>query len=123
MDPDRWQHALGLPCCAHRLHTIVHMCALADDAAPSPCLLSYAHSRCRHLRWCTTHARARPRSHNKLAALPATIVRLPKLSTLIASYNSSVSALPARLSCLTSLQDLQMSHCGLKLVPQVGGGW
>jgi len=59
-----------------------------------------------------------PHSHNKLQGLPASITKLPKLSTLIASYNPGITAMPAKLSALTGLLDLQMSHCGLKAVPQ-----
>lgn len=50
-------------------------------------------------------------------ALPAALVKLPKLSTLIGSHNS-ITALPEGLSKLSMLTDLQLSHCSLTAVPQ-----
>lgn len=57
-------------------------------------------------------------SHNQLQSLPPSLPKLPKLSTLIASYNPDLQTLPAKLSSLTGLSDLQMAHCSLKAVPQ-----
>lgn len=53
-----------------------------------------------------------------LQALPHCLVKLPKLSTLIASHNP-IAELPGAISKLTGLLDLQMSHCALAAVPQV----
>jgi Leucine-rich repeat (LRR) protein len=53
-----------------------------------------------------------------LQALPRCLVKLPKLSTLIASHNP-IAELPGSISKLTGLLDLHMAHCALKAVPQV----
>jgi Leucine-rich repeat (LRR) protein len=53
-----------------------------------------------------------------LQALPRCLVKLPKLSTLVASHNP-IAELPGGISKLTGLLDLHMAHCALKAVPQV----
>jgi Leucine-rich repeat (LRR) protein len=45
-------------------------------------------------------------------------VKLPKLSSLVASHNP-ITELPGGISKLTGLLDLHMSNCALKAVPQV----
>lgn len=52
-----------------------------------------------------------------LQALRNSLVKLPKLSTLIASHNS-ISTFPEGIAKLSLLTDLQMSHCKLSAVPQ-----
>jgi Leucine-rich repeat (LRR) protein len=53
-----------------------------------------------------------------LQALPRCLVKLPKLSTLVASHNP-IAELPGGISKLSGLLDLHMSHCALRAVPQV----
>lgn len=51
-------------------------------------------------------------SHNKLGGLPSSIAELPKLSTLIASYNPDLVSMAAKLSALSGLSDLR-GVCGV----------
>jgi hypothetical protein len=43
--------------------------------------------------------------------LPGCLVKLPKLSCLIASHNNGITRFPQGVSKLSLLTDLQMSHC------------